>query len=262
VVTSASWTLFDSSDVALESVPDHPGISRQLLVDNADPGGSTLLGVHYEPGSADLARMHAVGQVVLVLAGELNINGKACGPGAGCFAPARTRYSIEAVTEAEAVEFRPAPIVYGTGMQDTATSKAWTPTQPSAAGAQGWELMQSAGPITSVKEFSYFDIYTMPELQVAPDMSIQALVNHAEDDGQSMLMVRHWPGEVTAAHSHDVEQIVVVPEGSISQGNRAFVPGTGFFTPARRRYDLHTGPEGVVRVEWRPSPLRFATDWV
>ncbi|MBV9659667.1 MAG: hypothetical protein JO337_00765 [Acidimicrobiales bacterium] len=250
------------SDVAREPVPDHPGISRQLLVDNIDPGGSTLLGVRYEAGSADRTREHSVGQVILVIEGELNIDGKVCGPGAGCYAPSETPYSIEAVTEATAVEFRPAPIVYGTGLPDSAKAKAWSPTPPAASGAVGWDLMQGAGPVTSVKDFSYFDIYSMPESQIAPDMSIQALVNHAEDDGQSMLMVRHWPGEVTPAHSHDVEQIVVVLEGSISQGNRTFVPGTGFFTPEHKKYGLQAGPDGVVRVEWRPSPLRFATDWV
>jgi len=260
VTTSARWTLFDIGQAPPAPIDGHPGLTGHVLVGNTDPGGSSSVAIRYEPGAGDDARRHAVGQVVLVLEGELTIDGRPCGPGAGCFAPAGRTYAMKAGPDgALAVEFRPAPIVYGLRVDDDAVMPVKPPTPPEPA--YSWEIMQSAGPITSVSDFSYFDIHRMPEHEVAPTLSIQALVNHAEDDGQSMLMVHHHPGDVTPAHSHDVDQIVVVLEGSISQGNRAFGPGSGFFTPRGKQYSLRAGDEGTVRVEWRPSPLRFATDW-
>jgi quercetin dioxygenase-like cupin family protein len=260
MTTSASWTLFDIAATPSRPIAGHPGLTAQALVDNTDPGGSTLLGIRYEPGAGDDDRSHAVGQVVLVLEGELRVDGTSCGPGAGCFAPAGRTYSVEAGPNgAMAVEFRPGPIVYGTSADDQASMPVKAPTPPNPA--FHWDVMEGAGPVTSVKDFSFFDINTMPERQVSPDMTIQALVNHAEDEGHSMLMVRHLPGQFTPAHSHDVDQIVLVLDGSISQGNRAFTRGMGFFTPKGKRYSLRASDEGTVRVEWRPAPARFATDW-
>jgi hypothetical protein len=124
-----------------------------------------------------------------------------------------------------------------------------------------WELMQSAGPQTAVNDFSYFDIRKMPERQLGA-VAIQALVNHVEDAGQSMLMNRHAPGAVQRVHSHDVDQILVVLDGTLWQGNRSFPPGAGFFTPKGKRYGFRADRDSeVLRVEWRPSPLRFATDY-
>ena len=74
-------------------------------------------------------------------------------------------------------------------------------------------------------------------------------------------MVRHWPGEVTAAHSHDVEQIVVVLEGSMCQGNRAFGPGTGFFTPGAQEVRPSHGARGSRASRVTPVATRLAPDW-
>ncbi|HKE74460.1 MAG TPA: cupin domain-containing protein [Acidimicrobiales bacterium] len=260
MATSASWTLFDMAEAPPAPIVGHAGLDGRALVDNTDPGGSSLLALRYEPGAGDAHRRHGVGQVTLVVEGELRIDGRPCGPGAGCYAPAGRTYAVEAGPEgAVAVEFRPAPIVYGTGAEDVAEMPVKPPTD--ADPAYAWDVMQSSGPVTSVHDFSYFDIHTMPEREVSAEMWIQALVNHAEDEGHSMLMVRHAAGNVTPTHSHDVDQIVLVLDGSIKQGSRVFTPGTGFFTPKGRRYMLTAGDEGTVRVEWRPSSLRFATDW-
>ena len=260
MTTSSSWTLFEIDGVPATPVAGRPGLTGRALVDNSDPGGSTLLAVQYEPGAGDDARRHAVGQVILVIDGELTINGHRCGPGAGCYAPPGLSYSILAGPDgATAVEFRPAPIVYTTGVDDEASAPVKPPTSPDPAYA--WDIMQSAGPMTSCYELSYFDIETMPEARVSDEMTIQALVNHREPEGQSMLMVHHGPNNYTATHSHDVDQIVVVLHGSISQGNRTFTSGTGFFTPRGKKYNLRAGVDGTVRVEWRPSPLQFSTDW-
>ena len=261
MATSTSWTLFDPAAVPEVPIPGHDGLFGQALVDNTDEGGSSLLGVRYAPGAGDDQRRHAVGQVVLVLEGDLTIGGRTCGPAAGCFAPANRTYSIRAgAAGARAVEFRPAPIVYLRGDEDHASMRVKPPTPPSPTRA--WDTMQSAGPMTSVNELSYFDVHEMPEKQVAPDMWIQALVNHAEDDGQSMLMVHHAAGYFQTEHSHDVDQIVVVLEGTLAQGNRRFPPATGFFTPQNRKYTFSaTEDRDMLRVEWRPSPLRFSTDY-
>jgi hypothetical protein len=261
MATSTTWTLFDPATVPEQPIPGHEGLFGRALVDNTDEGGSSLLGVRYEPGAGDDDRRHAVGQVVLVLDGDLAIDGRPCGPGAGAFVPAGRSSSLRAGSSgATAVEFRPAPIVYLSGDDDAATMhvKPPTPEDPRYA----WDVMQSAGPVTSVHELSYFDVHSMPEKVLSPVMSIQALVNHAEDNGQSMLTVHHAPGYVQEAHSHDVEQIVVVLEGTLVQGNRTFGAATGFFTPKGRNYTFSaTDDRDLIRVEWRPSPLRFATDF-
>jgi quercetin dioxygenase-like cupin family protein len=128
------------------------------------------------------------------------------------------------------------------------------------------EVMQSAGPQTSMDKTTFYDMHEMPELVLGPDpatsLSIQALINHAEDGGWSMLSVRHPPNDFTQPHSHNVPQIVYVLEGEVSQGSRTFKAGSGFYTPPHARYSLKAGPQGCWRVEWRPSPLRFSTDWV
>lgn len=261
--TSRSWTLFDAPCGAGDPIPGRPGMFGQALVDNTDEGGCSLLHLRYEPGAGDDERCHSVGQVVLVLDGELAIEGRRCGPGAGCFAPAGHTYAIRAgANGATAVEFRPAPITYLAGLPDTNVVAASKPPTPDKV-EYAWDIMQSAGPVTSVKELSYFDVHSMPKKDVVPTMSIQALVNHAEDEGQSMLAVHHAPGYVQVAHSHDVEQLVVVLEGTLVQGNRRFGPGAGFFTPRHKGYTFQASDEArMVRVEWRPSPLRFATDYV
>jgi quercetin dioxygenase-like cupin family protein len=254
----ASWTLFDPSEVSEQPIARHPGVFGKPLVDNTD--GSSLLSVRYEPGAGDDERRHAVGQTVLVLEGELSIDGQSCGPGAGAALPADVTYSLRAGDSgAVAVEFRPAPIAYGRVDVDTAEAdvKPITASLPSYA----WATMTSAGPVTSKAELSYFDLYRWPEKQLGPTMSIQALVNQIEDDGHSMLMVHHAPGYFQAEHSHDVDQIVVVIEGTLTQGNRRFGPGMGFFTPKGRHYTFGaTEDRDLLRVEWRPSPLRFATE--
>src|SRR5215213_2450300 len=96
MTTSRSWTLFDMSDVPAAPLLGHPGLMAQPLVPNRDPAGSTLLGLRYEPGAGDNRRWHAVGQVVLVLDGELRVDGRPCGRGAGWFAPGGRTYAVEA----------------------------------------------------------------------------------------------------------------------------------------------------------------------
>jgi quercetin dioxygenase-like cupin family protein len=115
--------------------------------------------------------------------------------------------------------------------------------------------------VTSVRDLSYFDMASMPLTRVSEGQSIQTLVNHDEEDGQNVIAIHHDPGDVQALHSHDVEQFVIVLEGTLQQGNRLFPAGTGFFTPRQRNYGFRaTDDAPMVRVEWRPSPSRFATD--
>lgn len=185
--TSRSWTLFDLAAAPATPLEDTAGISCRPLVDNNDIGGSSLLGLKYEPGSGD-HRRHAVGQVTLVIEGELWIDGCRCGPGAGCFSPGNRHYAIEAGPRgALAVEFRPAPIAYGRH-DDDAVPVVKPPTAPQPT--YGWETMQGAGPVSGAEDFTTFDIHVMPERKVDADISIQALVNHVEEDGQSLLSVR------------------------------------------------------------------------
>jgi mannose-6-phosphate isomerase-like protein (cupin superfamily) len=132
-------------------------------------------------------------------------------------------------------------------------------------------LMQSAGPRSTSDKWTFFDMNEMPwravglEEGLDPDAThtcIKALVNHTDGEGFSMQAVKYLPGAEVARHRHDVAQIVFVVEGSASLGNKFIGPGEGYYTPAFAPYKVKAGPEGVVMLEFRHSPLNFSTEWV
>jgi quercetin dioxygenase-like cupin family protein len=92
--------------------------------------------------------------------------------------------------------------------------------------------------------------------------SLKALVNPSDGSGCSLQAVRYQPNSVVPRHSHSVAQIVFVLEGEARQGNRVFGPGCGYYTPAGSVYSVQAGPDGVTLIEFRPTPLDFASDYV
>jgi quercetin dioxygenase-like cupin family protein len=71
------------------------------------------------------------------------------------------------------------------------------------------------------------------------------------DEGPMHLTeVKMSPGVQVPRHRHGLDQIVLVAQGSLWQGNRELGPGSGFFTPAGATYGLRAGPEGVTLHEF------------
>jgi mannose-6-phosphate isomerase-like protein (cupin superfamily) len=144
------------------------------------------------------------------------------------------------------------------------------PADPGSREFQAY-LMQSAGPRSTSDKWTFFAMDEMPwravglEEGLDPDTThtcLKALVNHTDADGYSLQAVKYLPDAEVARHRHDVAQIAFVVEGSASLGNKFIGPGEGYYTPAFSPYKVKAGPEGVVMLEFRHSPLTFETQWV
>lgn len=132
-------------------------------------------------------------------------------------------------------------------------------------------LMQSAGPRSTSDKWTFFNMNDMSwravgmEEDLDPDTThtcLKALVNHTDADGYSLQAVKYLPNAEVPRHRHDVAQVAFVVSGSASLGNKFIGPGEGYYTPARAPYKVKAGPEGVVMLEFRHSPLNFNTEWV
>jgi quercetin dioxygenase-like cupin family protein len=84
------------------------------------------------------------------------------------------------------------------------------------------------------------------------------------DQGPMHLTEVNMPaGSDVPRHRHGRDQIVLVVEGSLWQGNRELTAGSGFFTPAGSTYSFRAGPEGAKFhefffgdvKEWAPELL-------
>jgi hypothetical protein len=70
-----------------------------------------------------------------------------------------------------------------------------------------------------------------------------------------LLEVRMAPNFVIPRHHHNIDQMVLVVEGSVRQGRRWFHPGDGYFTSAHTPYTTAAGPEGALVVEVRKDDI-------
>jgi quercetin dioxygenase-like cupin family protein len=93
-------------------------------------------------------------------------------------------------------------------------------------------------------------------------IQIQILLNQTDANGYSLQGVKYPPNAYIPRHRHDVDQVVLVLEGELRQGNRIVNAGSGYFTPAGDAYAVKAGPEGVHLVEFRHAGLNFSTEWV
>jgi mannose-6-phosphate isomerase-like protein (cupin superfamily) len=98
-----------------------------------------------------------------------------------------------------------------------------------------------------------------------PTWRFQPLLNQTDDNGWSVTCYIVPPeGERSPhgvpRHHHEEDQVFVVLEGEVRQGNRRFGPGSGMFVPAGSTYGVQYGPEGARYLEIRhgkPSERRF-----
>ena len=93
----------------------------------------------------------------------------------------------------------------------------------------------------------------------------QPLLNQTDDNGWSVTCYIVPPESerkpyAVPRHYHEEDQVFIVLEGEVRQGNRRFGPGSGMFVPAGNTYGVQYGPEGARYLEIRhgkPSERRF-----
>ena len=90
---------------------------------------------------------------------------------------------------------------------------------------------------------------------------VQPLYMDPENNGFSLGSYSFEPGFVMPRHHHDSDQIVMILEGEMRQGNKVLKPGAGFFTPAGGAYGFTVGPAGCRIIEFR-DVSNFATVYV
>lgn len=81
------------------------------------------------------------------------------------------------------------------------------------------------------------------------------------ENAPSLIEYSFQPNFVVPRHHHDTDQIVLVLEGNLKQGNRELGPGDGYFTPAGTTYSVSAGEEGCRFVEFRTASA-FHTTYV
>jgi quercetin dioxygenase-like cupin family protein len=90
-------------------------------------------------------------------------------------------------------------------------------------------------------------------------MSIQAI----DCGAYNTLQTKVPPGFNVPRHKHNSAQIVFVMQGSAFQGKREFHVGEGWCTPAGSPYGIQAGPEGLIWLEVRTTPLsQLTTQWM
>ena len=98
-----------------------------------------------------------------------------------------------------------------------------------------------------------------------PTWRFQPLLNQTDDNAWSVTCYIVPPETERSPHSvprhHHVEdQVFIVLEGEVRQGNRRFGPGSGMFVPGGSTYGVQYGPEGARYLEIRhgkPSDRGF-----
>jgi mannose-6-phosphate isomerase-like protein (cupin superfamily) len=93
----------------------------------------------------------------------------------------------------------------------------------------------------------------------------QPLLNQTDDNAWSVTCYVVGPeGERSPhgvpRHYHEEDQVFIVLEGEVRQGNRRFGPGSGMFVPAGNTYGVQYGPEGARYLEIRhgkPANRKF-----
>jgi mannose-6-phosphate isomerase-like protein (cupin superfamily) len=93
----------------------------------------------------------------------------------------------------------------------------------------------------------------------------QPLLNQTDDNGWSVTCYIVPPESerlpyAVPRHYHEEDQVFIVLEGEVRQGNRRFGPGSGMFVPAGSTYGVQYGPEGARYLEIRhgnPAGRKF-----
>jgi mannose-6-phosphate isomerase-like protein (cupin superfamily) len=93
----------------------------------------------------------------------------------------------------------------------------------------------------------------------------QPLLNQTDENGWSVTCYIVPPESERLPHAvprhyHEEDQVFIVLEGEVRQGNRRFGPGSGMFVPAGNTYGVQYGPEGARYLEIRhgnPANRKF-----
>lgn len=107
--------------------------------------------------------------------------------------------------------------------------------------------------------FPVFDPADQEELQTdGPRSQNIALGGHdlvlfrgKGDNGFSLVKAWFGPHYVLPRHTHDVDCLYYVVQGSLTMGSQVLGAGDGFFVPSDAPYAYEAGPDGVVVLEFR-----------
>lgn len=135
---------------------------------------------------------------------------------------------------------------------------------------------------TAVSKTMFFDLGKAPWVKV--DMPVEGVESmpesirgkvdlHAFFDGMevqaidcgsyNILQTKVPPGFNLPRHRHNTDQLVFVMQGSAMQGNKEMGVGEGWCTPAGNPYGIQAGPEGLIWLEVRTTPLsKLTTEWL
>src|SRR5262245_26562392 len=74
-----------------------------------------------------------------------------------------------------------------------------------------------------------------------------------EQHKAQLSVVQHPPDRVVEPHSHTVDEVIYILDGTLETGGRIYAEGSLLFIGANTIYGFKTGPRGLSWVFFRPN---------
>lgn len=89
-----------------------------------------------------------------------------------------------------------------------------------------------------------------------PELKAMSYFDHHPDGGLQLLEIKWEPDSKNHAHAHEIDELVVVTQGSMRFGSRWLGPGSSVLIPRLTLYSFDAGPEGLTVLNFRGTPDR------